>query len=144
MDEPLINELEQREVLEGEHIPHDEVPPDPAAQAKEDAEAVKQLLAGIVRIAFVAFAPNWLSADVPDEVRVTPEHLEQIGISAGRVVDRYLPGLIERFPELFALAVSVGVSIGPPLMAGIPRFKPAPQPEAPASGGDDGSEENIP
>ncbi len=118
----IAAELNQRAALEGEFIPRPaETPTD---QPAFDAAAVRPLVSNLWRAIFIAMAPYWLSEEIAPEHRITAASIDQISDASIVVINKYLPWLIEKFPELWMLAATIGITVLPPILAGIPRRKP--------------------
>ena len=107
----------------------DEAPAQPAPMLPP--ETARPMVANVWRAVLIRLAPNWLSADIAPEHRITPESIDATADASMAVINRYLPDILEKYPELFMLGACVGAMCLPPLAAGVPRFKPEPK-NAPA------------
>ncbi len=122
----IAAELNQRAALEGEFIPKPAASTTeaPADQPFFDAAQVRPLFSAFWRAVFIRLAPYWLSEELAPEHRITADSIDQISDASIVVVNKYLPLLIEKFPELWMLAATIGIVVLPPVLNGIPRHKP--------------------
>jgi hypothetical protein len=121
-------ELRQREAAEptaqaGEYIPRDEAA---QAQAAELEAQARKMVTGVLGLAVRSIAPYWMSSEVDDDLRITREKLDDLADAYILVIGRYLPGLIEKFPEVVGAVISTAVVFLPLAREGVPRRKPKP------------------
>lgn len=89
---------------------------------------LERLTADTLELLLSMAAPNWLSVELPEDVRITRPKIESLGRVYFALAVKYLPALFERWPlEMAALAQTV-VIVMPLARAGVPMRKPRPKP----------------
>lgn len=112
------HEQEQREAIEGEHIPRGDDAGDAGDGGQDEARDREQILKGvrdIWRIATVKVCPLW---------EITDGECQQLAEATVPVLEKYLPA-IDRIPPEVTAAFTLFMVFGP--RWGTPRHPPPPE-----------------
>lgn len=81
-----------------------------------------ELAADTLELALEAFAPNWLSDELPEKVRITRPKIEKLSKGYVALAVHYLPGFLAKYPLVAAVVIQTGVTILPIIKNRVPRF----------------------